>query len=142
LVNKKWCDTWCMMYTALEMSQFYSMILDIWDEVWCYSFEMSVSSMLVDRCEFYYFFWCVFCSSSAQAVQNLGLAVITLMAGKIVDSGGYLLLEVFFLGWLCCMSGYYSLFFLLLCHSLINSTDSYIWIEAKLCMTLFRVNGN
>lgn len=37
----------------------------------------------------------------AQAVQNLGLAVITLVAGKIVDSAGYLLLEVFFLGWLC-----------------------------------------
>jgi hypothetical protein len=50
-------------------------------------------------------FLCVFCSASAQAVQNLGLAVITLVAGKIVDSGGYLLLEVFFLGWLCCMSG-------------------------------------
>jgi len=50
-------------------------------------------------------------SASAQAVQNLGLAVITLVAGKIVDSGGYLLLEVFFLGWLCCMSGYYNLLF-------------------------------
>jgi len=37
----------------------------------------------------------------AQAVQNLGLAVITLVTGKIVDSAGYLLLEVFFLGWLC-----------------------------------------
>ncbi|XP_069677136.1 lysosomal dipeptide transporter MFSD1-like isoform X1 [Periplaneta americana] len=37
----------------------------------------------------------------AQSVQNLGLAVITLAAGKIVDSGGYLMLEVFFLGWLC-----------------------------------------
>ncbi|CAL8078201.1 unnamed protein product [Orchesella dallaii] len=36
-----------------------------------------------------------------QAVQNLGLAVITMVAGYIVDSGGYLLLEVFFLAWLC-----------------------------------------
>lgn len=36
-----------------------------------------------------------------QSVQNLGLAVITTVAGIIVDSGGYLLLEVFFLGWLC-----------------------------------------
>jgi len=63
-------------------------------------------------------------SASAQAVQNLGLAVITLVAGKIVDSGGYLLLEVFFLGWLCCMSGYYNLLFWLLCHSFFNSTDS------------------
>jgi hypothetical protein len=45
----------------------------------------------------------LFCSTSAQSVQNFGLAVITLLAGRIVDSGGYLLLEVFFLGWLCCM---------------------------------------
>ncbi|KAF4526046.1 hypothetical protein B566_EDAN000840 [Ephemera danica] len=39
--------------------------------------------------------------SIAQALQNLGLAVVTLVAGVIVDKGGYLLLEVFFLGWLC-----------------------------------------
>lgn len=37
----------------------------------------------------------------AQAVQNLGLAVITMLAGMIVDHGGYLMLEVFFLAWLC-----------------------------------------
>lgn len=36
-----------------------------------------------------------------QSVQNLGLAVVTTLAGLIVDSGGYLLLEVFFLAWLC-----------------------------------------
>jgi len=32
-----------------------------------------------------------------QSVQNLGLAVITIVAGKIVDASGYLVLEVFFL---------------------------------------------
>ncbi|XP_059481989.1 major facilitator superfamily domain-containing protein 1-like [Neocloeon triangulifer] len=37
----------------------------------------------------------------AQAVQNLGLALVTMLAGVIVDKGGYLLLEMFFLGWLC-----------------------------------------
>ncbi|XP_071453924.1 lysosomal dipeptide transporter MFSD1-like [Hetaerina americana] len=37
----------------------------------------------------------------AQSLQNLGLAVITMAAGSIVDKGGYFLLEVFFLGWLC-----------------------------------------
>nr|CAD7443321.1 unnamed protein product [Timema bartmani] len=37
----------------------------------------------------------------AQSLQNLGLAVVSLAAGKIVDSGGYLLLEVFFLAWMC-----------------------------------------
>ncbi|XP_064614854.1 major facilitator superfamily domain-containing protein 1-like isoform X2 [Liolophura sinensis] len=36
-----------------------------------------------------------------QSVQNLGLAVISLVAGMIVDAKGYLLLEVFFLAWLC-----------------------------------------
>ncbi|ELT99040.1 hypothetical protein CAPTEDRAFT_162862 [Capitella teleta] len=36
-----------------------------------------------------------------QSVQNLGLATISLAAGKIVDLKGYLILEVFFLCWLC-----------------------------------------
>jgi MFS family permease len=35
-----------------------------------------------------------------QAVQNLGLAVISLLAGLIVDKDGYLWLEIFFVGWL------------------------------------------
>ncbi|XP_074658451.1 lysosomal dipeptide transporter MFSD1-like isoform X2 [Tubulanus polymorphus] len=37
-----------------------------------------------------------------QSVQNLGLAVISLVAGIIVDGHGYLMLELFFLAWLCC----------------------------------------
>ncbi|XP_022246324.1 major facilitator superfamily domain-containing protein 1-like [Limulus polyphemus] len=37
-----------------------------------------------------------------QSVQNLGLGVITILAGLIVDKKGYLVLETFFLGWLCC----------------------------------------
>lgn len=45
--------------------------------------------------DFLYFFF------RMQSVQNFGLAVITTLAGLIVDSGGYLLLEVFFLAWLC-----------------------------------------
>ncbi|XP_013421243.1 major facilitator superfamily domain-containing protein 1 [Lingula anatina] len=36
-----------------------------------------------------------------QAVQNLGLAVISMVSGMILDSKGYLVLEVFFLIWLC-----------------------------------------
>jgi hypothetical protein len=36
-----------------------------------------------------------------QSVQNLGLAVISLLTGLIVDSAGYFVLEVFFLGSLC-----------------------------------------
>ncbi|XP_021351524.1 major facilitator superfamily domain-containing protein 1-like [Mizuhopecten yessoensis] len=36
-----------------------------------------------------------------QAIQNLGLAVVSIAAGSIVDSSGYLILEVFFLVWLC-----------------------------------------
>lgn len=36
-----------------------------------------------------------------QSIQNLGLAVISQMAGIIVDEKGYLVLEVFFCAWLC-----------------------------------------
>ena len=35
-----------------------------------------------------------------QSVQNLGLAVVSMFGGVIVDRGGYLMLELFFLGWL------------------------------------------
>ena len=35
-----------------------------------------------------------------QAIQNLGLAAIALLAGLIVDQYGYLWLEVFFILWL------------------------------------------
>lgn len=45
-----------------------------------------------------------------QAVQNLGMAVVTMMAGRIVDGQGYLVLEVFFLGWLCCKLLFKSLY--------------------------------
>ncbi|XP_034173235.1 lysosomal dipeptide transporter MFSD1 isoform X2 [Osmia lignaria lignaria] len=37
---------------------------------------------------------------TAQAVQNLGLAVVSILAGIIVDRGGYFILEMFFLTWL------------------------------------------
>nr|XP_050864062.1 major facilitator superfamily domain-containing protein 1-like isoform X3 [Vespula vulgaris] len=37
---------------------------------------------------------------NAQSVQNLGLAVVSILAGLIVDRGGYMMLEIFFLGWL------------------------------------------
>ena len=35
-----------------------------------------------------------------QAIQNLGLGVVTLVAGDIVDRHGYLWLELFFMAWL------------------------------------------
>ncbi|XP_055593267.1 major facilitator superfamily domain-containing protein 1-like [Uranotaenia lowii] len=35
-----------------------------------------------------------------QSVQNLGLAVISMISGLIVDKGGYFMLEIFFIGWL------------------------------------------
>lgn len=35
-----------------------------------------------------------------QSVQNLGLAVVSMFGGVIVDKGGYLMLELFFIGWL------------------------------------------
>ncbi|OAD46998.1 Major facilitator superfamily domain-containing protein 1, partial [Eufriesea mexicana] len=36
----------------------------------------------------------------AQSVQNLGMAIVSILAGMIVDQLGYLILEMFFLGWL------------------------------------------
>ena len=36
-----------------------------------------------------------------QAVQNLGLALVTIVSGVIVDRAGYLVLEVFFCACLC-----------------------------------------
>jgi len=36
-----------------------------------------------------------------QAIQNLGLAVVSIVTGVIVDRAGYLMLEVFFLMCLC-----------------------------------------
>ncbi|CAN8021308.1 unnamed protein product [Ixodes persulcatus] len=36
------------------------------------------------------------------SVQNLGLALISMVSGMIVDSSGYFMLEVFFLAWVCC----------------------------------------
>lgn len=39
-----------------------------------------------------------------QSVQNLGLGCTVLLAGYIVDQKGYIVLEIFFLAWLCCQS--------------------------------------
>ncbi|XP_076658606.1 lysosomal dipeptide transporter MFSD1 [Halictus rubicundus] len=36
----------------------------------------------------------------AQAAQNLGLAIVSILAGLIVDKSGYFMLEMFFLVWL------------------------------------------
>ncbi|KAK0158789.1 hypothetical protein PV328_009742 [Microctonus aethiopoides] len=33
----------------------------------------------------------------AQAIQNLGLAIVSILAGMIIDEGGYFMLEIFFL---------------------------------------------
>lgn len=40
----------------------------------------------------------VYCS--CQAVQNLGLALISMVTGLIVDHYGFLMLEIFFIIWL------------------------------------------
>lgn len=52
-----------------------------------------------------------------QSIQNLGLAVVTLLAGMILDARGYILLEVFFLA--------------LLCGALITGVILYMWDAAK-----------
>jgi len=40
-----------------------------------------------------------------QSIQNLGLGLLFISAGAIVDARGYLTLEVFFLAWLCLAIG-------------------------------------
>ena len=45
---------------------------------------------------------------SMQSVQNLGLAVISIVAGLIVDTSGYMMLEMFYMIWLC--SKFHTLF--------------------------------
>lgn len=47
-------------------------------------------------CEILFFLFIFRC----QSVQNLGLAVISMLSGMIVDNGGYFMLEIFFIGWL------------------------------------------
>ncbi len=59
------------------------------------------------------FYW-FFGDFSCQSVQNLGLAVVSMFAGIIVDRGGFLMLELFFIGWLC---GEYSQIFSLFLYS-------------------------
>ena len=45
-----------------------------------------------------------------QALQNAGLGLITLGCGLIVDSKGYLVLEIFFLAWISCKRLIYRLY--------------------------------
>ena len=52
-----------------------------------------------------------------QSIQNLGLAVVSMLAGMILDARGYILLEVFFLA--------------LLCAALITGVILYMWDAAK-----------
>lgn len=49
------------------------------------------------------FEWCQWCylSVSMQSIQNLGLALISMVAGTILDTRGYLILEVFFCTCVC-----------------------------------------
>lgn len=52
-----------------------------------------------------------------QSIQNLGLGVVSILAGKIADSSGYLILEVFFCGCLCL--------------ALLTSVMLYLWDASK-----------
>ena len=52
-----------------------------------------------------------------QSIQNLGLAIVSMLAGMILDARGYILLEVFFLA--------------LLCGALITGVVLYMWDAAK-----------
>ena len=52
-----------------------------------------------------------------QSIKNLGLAIVSMLAGMILDARGYILLEVFFLA--------------LLCGALITGVVLYMWDAAK-----------
>ena len=52
-----------------------------------------------------------------QSIQNLGLGVVSIVAGKIADGSGYLILEVFFSGCLCL--------------ALLSSVLLYMWDSVK-----------
>lgn len=47
---------------------------------------------------------CEFLFLSMQSIQNLGLAVMSIVAGEILDIWGYFFLEIFFIA---CVSGKY-----------------------------------
>lgn len=44
----------------------------------------------------------LFLNDSMQSIQNLGLAIISIIAGMILDTWGYLFLEVFFVACVYC----------------------------------------
>lgn len=86
-----------------------------------------------DKIDFLNFFSC-------QSVQNLGLAVISMISGMIVDHGGYFMLEIFFIGWLSSKSRNRSL--------KITNFNSLIFISVALIATVIiwlydtNTNGN
>lgn len=55
---------------------------------------------------------CIFSCNRMQSVQNLGLALISMLGGLIVEKKGYLMLEMFYLVWLCGMLLFTSVLFL------------------------------
>lgn len=59
-----------------------------WYSIWNVRINYFISNFLID----YAFF------TSCQSIQNLGLAVGSILAGIIVDHAGYVWLEVFFIG--------------------------------------------
>ncbi len=73
--------------------------------LWWLSLLLTISLAQPMECELYVeccksLYHCLYCYSM-QAIQNLGLAIFTIVTGAIVDSSGYLILEVFFLATLC-----------------------------------------
>lgn len=64
-----------------------------------------VFSMIISEANIYGFcrisLYYLFFISRMQSIQNLGLALISMLAGLIVDLKGYLVLEMFYMIWLC-----------------------------------------
>lgn len=64
-----------------------------------------------------------------QSIQNLGLAIISIAAGAILDSKGYLVLEVFFCACICGQYFYVFLFpFFFFFKVLLDTCECHCWL--------------
>lgn len=63
-----------------------------------------------------------------QSIQNLGLAIISIAAGAILDSKGYLVLEVFFCACICGQYFYVFLFPFFFFKVLLDTCECHCWL--------------
>lgn len=99
-----WWPLWCLSISwGRPMACAYPLLH-------CYDSHYTYSACLIHLPTDDYFCFCFFIntyvyllpsSTSMQSIQNLGLALIAMAAGTILDTRGYLVLEVFFCACIC-----------------------------------------